>query len=144
LGMLRATFYRRQTGQLTAATESGAGEVAPCLRTPHPRALSQGERQSVLEILHSDRFVDTAPAAVYATLLDEGRFLASERTMYRLLDQAGESGDRRHQRVHPVYQKPELLATAPNHIWSWDMTKLKGPQKGNFFSLYVLLDIYRH
>ncbi len=142
LGMPRATFYRRQTAQLTTATESGAGEVAPCLRAPHPRALSQGERQSVLEILHSDRFVDTAPAGVYATLLDEGRFLASERTMYRLLAQAGESGDRRHQRVHPPYQKPELLATAPNHVWSWDITKLKGPQKGTFFSLYVLLDIY--
>ncbi len=96
----------------------------------------------MLEILHSDRFVDTAPAEVYATLLDEGRFLASKRTMYRLLAQAGEAGDRRNQRVHPVYQKPELLATKPNHVWSWDMTKLKGPQKGNFFSLYVLLDIY--
>ena len=62
--------------------------------------------------------------------------------MYRILAQAGENGDRRNQRVHPAYQKPELLATAPNHVWSWDITKLKGPEKGNFFSLYVLLDIY--
>ena len=144
LEMSRATLYRQQAAQLTANTdaETGTGDVVPYLRAPHPRALSHKERQSVLDILHSDRFVDTAPAEVSATLLDEGRFLASERTMYRLLAQAGESGDRRHQRVHPPYQKPELLATAPNHVWSWDITKLKGPQKGTFFSLYVLLDIY--
>ncbi len=144
LGMPRATWYRQQTAPVkaNAATETGTDDAIPCVRAPHPRALSQGERQSVLEILHSDRFMDTAPAEVYATLLDEGRFLASERTMYRILAQAGENGDRRNQRVHPAYQKPELLATAPNHVWSWDITKLKGPEKGNFFSLYVLLDIY--
>ena len=95
LGMPRATWYRQQTAPVkaNAATETGTDDAIPCVRAPHPRALSQGERQSVLEILHSDRFVDTAPAEVYATLLDEGRFLASERTMYRILSPGG--GNRR-------------------------------------------------
>ena len=105
-------------------------------------ALSAGERQAVLDVLHSARFGDTAPAEVYATLLDEGTYLASERTMYRLLAAAGETGDRRHQRVHPPYAKPELLATAPNEVWSWDITKLLGPAKWTYFYLYVLLDIF--
>jgi putative transposase len=93
-------------------------------------------------MLHSPRFCDVSPAETYATLLDEGTYLASERTMYRLLAAAGESGERRNQRVHPVYAKPELLATAPNQVWSWDITKLLGPAKWTYFYLYVLLDIY--
>ncbi len=93
-------------------------------------------------MLHAPRFVDVAPAEVYATLLDEGRYLASERTMYRLLAAEGESGERRRQSVHPTYAKPELLATGPNQVWSWDITKLLGPVTWSYYYLYVLLDIY--
>jgi putative transposase len=107
----------------------------------HPRALAAAERQAVLAVLHSPRFVDAAPAQVYATLLDEGVYLASERTMYRLAE-AGETGERRDQVTHPAYHKPELLATGPNQVWSWDITKLLGPQKWTYFYLYVILDIY--
>lgn len=94
-----------------------------------PLALSPGERDALRDMLNSERFVDTAPAAIYATLPDEGRYLGSARTMYRLLAVDGASRERRQQRVHPVYAKPELLATAPNQVWSWDITKLKGPIK---------------
>ena len=93
-------------------------------------------------MLHSSRFVDTAPAEVYATLLDEGTYLASERTMYRLLAAEDESRERRNQRVHPAYHKPELLADGPNQVWSWDITKLLGPVTWSYYYLYVLLDIY--
>jgi putative transposase len=86
--------------------------------------------------------VNSAPAEVCATLLDEGVYLASERTMYRILAQQGESGERRNQLTHPAYAKPELLATGPNQVWSWDITKLFGPQKWAYFYLYVILDIY--
>jgi putative transposase len=103
-------------------------------------ALSEEERAAVLEQLHSERFVDASPAQVYATLLDEGTYLASERTMYRILAAAGESGERRDQLRHPAYAKPELLATGPNQLWSWDITKLKGPATWSWFYLYVLLD----
>jgi putative transposase len=106
------------------------------------RALDVGERQAVLAALHSERFVDQSPAAVYARLLDEGRYLCSPRTMYRLLAQAGEVRERRDQLRHPVYAKPELLASGPNEVWSWDITKLLGPAKWTYFYLYVLLDIY--
>ena len=81
----------------------------------------------MLATLHSDRFIDTAPATVYATLLDEGRYHCSIRTLYRLLAAQAEVKERRNQLRHPVYQKPELLATAPNHVWSWDISKLLGP-----------------
>lgn len=96
----------------------------------------------MLAVLHSERFVDQAPAAVYAALLDEGRYLCSERTMYRLLAQAGEIRERRDQLRHPAYAKPELLATRANEVWSWDITKLLGPVKWTYFYLYVLLDIF--
>ena len=115
---------------------------APPTSRSHPRALSVAEQQAVRAVLHSDRFQDTAPAAVYATLLDEGTYLASERTMYRLLAADGETRSRRDQLVHPAYQKPELLATAPNQVWSWDITKLLGPAKWTYYYLYVILDIY--
>jgi len=122
---------------------------APAASTPrpevprvHPRALSLAEQQAVRDVLHSERFRDAAPAAVYATLLDEGTYLASERTMYRLLAAAGETRPRRDQLVHPTYSKPELLATAPNQVWSWDITKLLGPAKWTYFYLYVILDVY--
>jgi putative transposase len=105
-------------------------------------ALSTHESELLLATLNSERFVDIAPAAVHATLLDEGRYLGSVRTMYRHLATAGGVRERRNQRVHPAYAKPELLATASNEVWSWDITKLKGPAKWTCFHLYVILDIY--
>jgi putative transposase len=96
----------------------------------------------VLGVLHEERFQDWAPAAVQATLLDEGNYLCSTRTMYRILEQEGETRDRRDQAIHPAYQKPELLATAPNQLWSWDITKLRGPAKWNYFQLYVMIDVF--
>ena len=96
----------------------------------------------MLDVLHEPRFMDLAPAEVYATLLDEGIYLCAERTMYRILAAQGEVRERRVQRRHPVYQAPELLATAPNQLWSWDITKLKGPAKWSYFHLYVLLDVF--
>jgi putative transposase len=117
-------------------------EVPPLPSRSHPRALSVAEQQAVRDVLHSDRFQDAAPASVYATLLDEGIYLASERTMYRLLAASGETRSRRDQLVHPAYQKPELLARAPNQVWSWDITKLLGPAKWTYFYLYVILDVY--
>lgn len=133
LGVPRATFYRRQR----APTERRA-PAAP----RSPRALSENERQAALDVLHEPRFVDRAPAAVYAQLLDESRYLCSIRTMYRLLDAHREVRERRNQLRHPQYQKPELLATAPNQVWSWDITKLLGPRKWTYYYLYVILDIF--
>jgi putative transposase len=131
LGLARSGFYRGQ-GPATA----------PAPRPSPPRTLSPDERQAVLATLHSDRFVDTAPATVYATLLDEGRYHCSIRTLYRILDEQAEVKERRNQLRHPVYQKPELLATAPNQVWSWDITKLLGPVKWSYCYLYVILDIF--
>jgi putative transposase len=119
------------------------GQVAPPAPRPSPpRTLSAAERQQVIDILHSERFRDKAPAEIYATLLDEGIYLCSVRTMYRILDQAGEVRERRDQLRHPKYQKPQLLATGPNQVWSWDITKLLGPVKWTYFYLYVILDIF--
>ena len=110
-----------------------------------PLALDALESQVLLDTLNSERFADTAPAAVHATLLDEGRYLGSVRTMYRLLAANGGCPERRNQLTHPAYTKPELLALAPNQVWSWDITKLKGPAKWTCFHLYVILDIFsRH
>ena len=107
-----------------------------------PRALSEAERAEVLEVLHEERFVDKSPGQVVATLLDEKRYLCSERTMYRLLDSAAEVRERRDQRQHPAYTVPELLAERPNELWSWDITKLPGPAKWTYFNLYVILDVF--
>jgi putative transposase len=109
---------------------------------PQPRALAPAERQRVLEVLHQERFWDAAPATVYATLLDEGSYLCSISTMYRLLRERGETGDRRRRAIHPARVKPELLATKPNQCWSWDLTKLAGPARWTWFYLYTILDIY--
>jgi len=133
LGVSRARFYRDRSPQRSAASEL-EGSTAPVHLEPdpprsHPRALDAAERQVVLDTLHGPRFCDASPAEAYATLLDEGTYLASERTMYRILAAADETGERRNQRVHPAYTKPELLATAPNQVWSWDITKLLGPAK---------------
>jgi putative transposase len=137
VGVGRASFYRHERRPpavlepahplapaaplpSTAGVEERPAEPAPT--RGHPRALSEAEQQAVLDVLHAPRFRDAAPAAVYATLLDEGIYLASERTLYRLLAAAGETRERRDQLVHPPYHKPELLATAPNQVWSWDIT----------------------
>jgi len=119
--------------------------AVPTVATPRPspaRALSSAERAAVLTRLHEERFQDRSPAAVYATLLDEGEYLCSIRTMQRLLQQHGESRERRDQLTHPPYKKPELLASAPNQLWSWDITKLLGPAKWTYFYLYVILDVF--
>jgi putative transposase len=135
LGLPRASFYRSRRW-----AEAPAGEPSP--RPSPPRALDAEERAAVLDVLHQERFQDRSPAAVQATLLDEGQYLCSVRTMYRLLEQQGESRERRDQLVHPAYAKPELLATAPNQLWSWDITKLLGPAKWTYYYLYVILDVF--
>jgi putative transposase len=132
VGVSRAAFYRRRRP---------VSPLPRAARAPSPRALGSGERQAVLDVLHSDRFVDQSPAEVHATLLEEQTYLCSPRTMYRLLAAAGEVRERRDQVRHPAYAKPELVATAPNQIWSWDITKLKGPVAYLYFSLYVILDL---
>ena len=115
---------------------------APKARPRPPLALSDRENIALLATLNSERFADTAPAAVHAKLLDEGRYLGSVRTMYRLLAANGGCRERRDQLVHPAYTKPELLAVAPNQVWSWDITKLKAEAKWTCFHLYVILDIF--
>lgn len=141
LGVVRSSFYRRRP-LLGPADLVDAGGSEPAARRAPPRALSVEERHRVLEILHDERFQDRSPAAIQATLLDEGHYLCSTRTMYRILDQQEESRERRDQLVHPAYQKPELLATAPNQLWSWDITKMRGPVKWTYFYLYVMLDVF--
>ena len=113
-----------------------------CIRQLPPLALSQEEQQLVLDTLHDERFVDKAPQEVYAALLDGGSYLCSVRTMYRILEAHKEVNERRNQLRHPVYTKPELLAEGPNQVWSWDITKLKGPAKWTYYYLYVILDIF--
>ena len=130
-GVSRASWYRGRRTRSAARTHR-----------PPPLALHPQEQQQVLAVLHSERFADQAPRAIYAILLEEGRYLASVRTFYRLLASQGESRERRAQRRHPSYARPELLATAPNRLWSWDITKLKGPVKWSYFHLYVILDVF--
>jgi len=112
------------------------------VRPAPPLALSASERSEVLDVLHEDRFIDKAPQEVYAKLLDENKYICSIRTMYRVLEKEGEIKERRNQLVRPHYTKPELLAKAPNEVWSWDITKLKGPVKWTYYYLYVILDIF--
>jgi len=114
----------------------------PCEPVASPRALSQAEKTEVRQILNSERFQDQAPREVYATLMDEGQYLCSWRTMYRILDENDEVRERRDQLRHPNYVKPELLATKPNELWSWDITKLLGPAKWTYYYLYVILDVF--
>lgn len=132
LGVSRATLYRRR--------RPPDGQQQP--RPTPARALATNEREEVLEVLCSERFIDRAPGEVVATLLDEGQYLCSERTMYRILAAAAPVRDRRDQRRHPAYEKPELVATAPNQVWSWDISKLKGPKTWTLYYLYVLLDLF--
>lgn len=110
--------------------------------TVSPRALPSGERADVRQVLNSERFADQPPREVYATLLDEGKYLCSWRTMYRILDENQEVRERRNQLRHPHYTKPELLAIQPNQLWSWDITKLLGPTKWTYYYLYNILDVF--
>jgi putative transposase len=131
LGLSRATYYHAQK--------------SPTEREPRPkpvRALAPAERDQVLEVLREPRFADQAPAEIYATLLDEKRYLCSERTYYRVLAADAVVRDRRNQLRHPHYAAPQLLATRPNELWSWDITKLLGPTKWTYYYLYVLLDVF--
>jgi putative transposase len=141
LGVSRASFYRQRPllGPFLAPLSWPA---LPRKRPAPARALTAGERTQVLDVLHQERFQDRSPAAVQATLLDEGQYLCSTRTMYRILEQDGESRERRDQLIHPPYKRPELLATGPNQLWSWDITKLLGPVKWTYFYLYVILDVF--
>jgi putative transposase len=136
LGVARATLYRHRRPVAPVAS----GE--PRVRRRPARALAPAERATVLEVLRSPRVVDRSPAQVWATLLDEERYLCSARTMYRLLAEAGESRERRDQLTHPAYVRPELLAARPNELWSWDITKLLGPAKWTYYYLYVILDVF--
>jgi putative transposase len=133
LGLARATVYRKRR------------PPAHGPRRPRPtpaRALAPSERQSVLAALHAERFCDRSPHQVHATLLEEGRYLCAPRTMYRVLASNDEVRERRNQLRHPHYTKPELVASGPNQVWSWDITKLKGPAKWVYYYLYVVLDIF--
>ena len=130
----RASFYRQKDREVLSPAVAAVRHV--------PRALVPEERAKVLACLHEDRFQNCSPAAVYATLLDEGHYHCSIRTMYRILESEGEVRERRDQLVHPAYSKPELLATGPNQLWSWDITKLLGPVKWTYFYLYVILDVF--
>lgn len=134
LGVSRASYYRSLTPPLSLPPQEGPSR--------HFRALSQEEEKRVLDCLNSERFMDKAPLEVYAALLDEGTYLCSVSTLYRILRDHEAVKERRDQVRHPTYQKPELLATEPNQVWSWDITKLLGPQKWTYFYLYVILDIY--
>ena len=138
LGHAQAGYYRRHR------VSPAPVRLAPVAHRdrPQPRALTEHEQKEILEVLYSPRFVDLAPAEVWATLLDEGTYLGSISTFYRLLRQAGETRQRRQQAIHPAKVKPELVATAPNQVWSWDITKLHGPAKWTYYYLYVILDIY--
>ena len=132
--MARATFYRAQ--RLVSVPQANVP------RASSPRALSVPEQHTILEWLHQPAYADLSPRTVFAMLLDAGRYLASVSTFYRLLRASGETRGRRNELTHPVYAKPELLATGPRKLWSWDITKLKGPAKWVCFHLYVILDVF--
>lgn len=138
VGVAQAGYYRRNRVSPLPARRA---PVAHRDRS-QPRALSPKERQDILDVLHSDRFVDLAPAEVWATLLDEGVYLGSQSTFYRLLRAASGTRERRRQATHPAAVKPELVAYRPNQVYSWDITKLHGPAKWTYYYLYVILDIY--
>ena len=137
-GVAQASWYRRHR------TSPAPLRPAPVPQRDRvqPRALAAAERRAILDALHSERFTDTAPAEAWATLLDEGTYLGSVSTFYRVLREAGESRERRAQAAHPATVKPELAAAGPNQVYSWDITKLHGPAKWTYYHLYVILDIF--
>lgn len=134
LGLSRATHYRTLSPK--AAAPPGRR------RRPSSRRLSDIERAAVLDVLHSPEFADQPPAEVYASLLSRGEYVGSVRTMYRLLAEQGEVHERRRQRQPQRHPVPTLSATAPNQVWTWDITKLRGPEAGVFFALYVIIDLF--
>jgi putative transposase len=143
-GLSRTAFYRNERGAMIEQPEEGAPPI-PARRRPCSvpgRALTQREEQLVLDVLHSDAYVDKTPTEVYTALLDAGTYLCSIATMYRILEKHGEVKERRAQRRHTVYAAPELLATGVNQVWSWDITRLKGPRKWSYYQLYVIMDIF--
>lgn len=135
----RTSFYRAQGTYVSASP--GPEQERPVKAVP-PRALAPNERAQVREVLNGARFQDQAVREVYATLLDEGTYLCSWRTMYRVLGECQEVRERRNQLAHPAFTKPELLATEPNRLWSWDITKLRGPHSWTYYYLYVILDVF--
>ncbi len=135
VGVPRSTYYYHQRKNQLEPVQKAA-------KSSRSWALRQDERQRVLDILHSDEFIDKAPAQVYAALLDRGVYLCSVRTMYRILHENKEVRERRNIRRHPNYKKPELLATGPDQVWSWDITKFKSFQKFSMYYLYVIIDIF--
>ena len=135
VGEARARWYRRHR----QSPPPPKPERVPVFQ---PRALSEVERKELRAVLNSEEFVDEAPATVYAKLLDQGIYLASVPTMYRVLREHDEVHERRRQATHPAAKKPELLASKPNEVWSWDISKLLGPQKWTYYYLYVIIDIY--
>ncbi len=137
-GVAQATWYRRHR----ASPAPPRRPPVPHRDRVQPRALAAAERRAILDMLHSARFADTAPAEAWATLLDEGIYLGSVSTFYRVLRKAGENRERRAQAAHPAAVKPELAATGPNQVYSWDITKLHGPAKWTYYHLYVILDIF--
>ena len=138
VGCAQASWYRRHRQSPLPPRP----EPVPHRDRYQPRALAPAERQQILDVLHSGRFADAAPAEVWATLLDEGSYLGSVSTFYRVLRARGEVRERRRQATHPAAVKPELMAAAPNQVWSWDITKLPGPAKWTYYYLYVILDIF--
>jgi len=134
LGIARASFYRWKNPPAPAAEKTS--------RPPSSRALSEAEKQAVLAELNSERFVDQSPGETYHCLLDEGRYYCSIRTMYRILAEQNEVKERRNQATHPHYTPPQLVASQPNQVWSWDITKLLGPVKWTYFYLYVMIDLF--
>ena len=136
LGLTRATFYRHSNGNPKPVQAFTNDRHRPA------RSLTPAERDNVVDLLTSQRFVDDAPRQIWASLLDEGKYLCSVSTMYRILRDQCAVRERRDQLRHPAYTKPELLATGPNQVWSWDITKLLGPAKWTYFYLYVILDIF--
>lgn len=139
LGVPRSSLYEVRA----QAAKPADPEPQPVTRPAPPRALSQAEKERVRDLLNSERFEDAAPREVYAELLDEDQqYFCSWRTMYRVLAVYHEVRERRNQLRHPAYKKPELLATGPNQVYSWDITKLRGPSQGVYYYLYVMLDIY--
>lgn len=132
----RSSYYRQQRPSMPQSkAENGS-------QTPSPRALSEAEQENVRQTLNSERFVDCSPRQVYGTLLDEAAYLCSVSTMYRILRANNEVRERRHQKRHPAYTKPELVATQPNQVWTWDITKLRGPVTHTYYYLYTILDLF--
>ncbi|MBT9558885.1 MAG: IS3 family transposase [Myxococcales bacterium] len=133
IGTSRASLFRKKRPAVPKTTAE---------RPVHPKRLTSGERSAIVDVLHSERFADSAPRAIVATLLEEGRYLCAPRTMYRILAEHGELRERRNQRRHPKRAAPTVTATQPNEAWVWDVTKVRGPTKGSFFYLAVIMDLF--